>query len=142
MSEQHKFEIVIGDWSGDGHGHRETFVFTANKPIEAVREAYFAAKQTLPRLCPETFCHKYKKSAVPDGVWQALTEAGCAIPADRDYDWNPEAMAHVVAWFCMQGDAELEIEYTPKASMPNLAFYGFDNKNRHIGFIGYGFFGA
>jgi hypothetical protein len=140
MSE-HKFEIVVGDWSGDGHGQNATFVFTANKPIEAVREAYFAAKERLPHLCPETYADEYEDRSVPDETWEALKVAGCPLPDDRD-DWDSESMARVVAWFCMQGDADLKIEYTPKSALPMLAFYGYDDKKRHIGFIGYGFFGG
>lgn len=137
----HKFEIAIGDWSGDGHGHSERFVFAANKPIEDVREAYHRAAKNFPQLSPEKFCDEYEDRRVPAETWEALKAAGCPLPNDQEDGWSPDAMALVVAWFCMQGDADLRIEYTPAEALPSLHFYGCDAKKRHIGFIGYGFFG-
>lgn len=138
MTEQHCFEISIGDWSEDGHAEHQTFVFAANKPIEDVREAYFAAQKLLPDLDPATFSNEYEKPGVPDAIWQQLKLAGCPLPDDRD-DWYYEAMAKVVAWYCMQGDADLVIEYAPKKALPTLEFYGYDKLGRHISGFGYGF---
>ena len=60
MGKRHLFTIPIGDWSGDGHGQDRSFYASASKPIEAVREAYFAAKEKLPpEACPENFCNEY-----------------------------------------------------------------------------------
>ena len=35
-----KVKLVIGDWSGDGHGQSEEFVFETNKTVEEIGQAY------------------------------------------------------------------------------------------------------
>ena len=34
----------------------------------------------------------------------------------------------------------LKLQFAPKEEMPTLHFYGCDEKNRHINFVGYGCF--
>jgi hypothetical protein len=36
----HKFIILIGDWSSDGHGKSESFVLNGNYPVKMLRQAY------------------------------------------------------------------------------------------------------
>jgi hypothetical protein len=134
----HQFTIDIGDWSDDGHGKKNTFTFAANKPIEDVREAYFAAKKRLKKLCPESFCNGYEDRHIPDEIYNALTDAGCPLPAGDPESIDTKGMALIVAWFCMQGNADLLV--VPCEPVPSLAFYGQDAKRRHIGFFGYGLF--
>jgi hypothetical protein len=38
--EDNRFMVVIGDWSDDGHGHSEYFVYSSNYPVEILRQAY------------------------------------------------------------------------------------------------------
>jgi hypothetical protein len=137
---EHKFKIQIGDWSGDGHGKHEDFIFTSNKPIEAVREAYFVAKRKISKVCPENYCSDYGDGDLTEDVRAMLRNGGCPLP-ENPSDFNAESMARVVAWFCMQGDPDLRIDAAPGADIPTLAFYGHDAKRRHIGFIGYGLMG-
>jgi hypothetical protein len=139
------FNIQIGDWSGDGHGHCENFRFVANKPIVDVREAYFAAKKRHPNICPEKFCDEHEVGTIPDDVHAALLAAGAPIRSEDDLEQEgitAEELAAIVAWFCCQGDSDLVIKPDPAPPVPYLAFYGQDDKSRHIGFIGYGLFGS
>jgi hypothetical protein len=139
------FTIQIGDWSGDGHGHCEEFRFVANKPIEDVREAYFVAKKKHPKICPERFCDEYEVGTIPDEIHAALTAAGAPVRDEDDLEQEgitAGEMAGFVAWFCMQGDPDLVVKADPLPPVPYLAFYGADEKGRHIGFHGYGLFGS
>lgn len=40
LEKDHKFKVVIGDWSDDGHGKSDKFVFKGNYPVETLRQAY------------------------------------------------------------------------------------------------------
>ena len=40
---QHEFTIAIGDWSDDGHGKSNDYVFTCTHDEDAIREAYLKA---------------------------------------------------------------------------------------------------
>lgn len=129
---EYKFEICIGDWSGDGHGQNESFLFGSNKPIEEVREAYFLAKKDFKNLCPENFAYS---DFLSDEEIKIIISTGFIL--EEEDSCSPEEMARYVAWFCMKGNQELELNYLPGDSFPTLHFYSYDSKKRHIGFIGY-----
>lgn len=137
MSERFHFRIPIGDWSGDGHSQCEWYDATAAIPLDEVRDAYFAAKKKkhLEGISPEDFCSEYEDSEVPEDVREQAKAAGYEMPED----FHVEEMANYVVWFINQGNpkADVRLEETPET----LTFYGYDDKNRHIGFIGYGFLG-
>ncbi len=135
---RYAFQIPIGDWSADGHGQCDWFAAEADKPIDKVREAFFAAKEMWPNLNPETFCCDYEDSLLPADIVAGLAEHG--VCADETDAFGPEDMAEIVVWFLNQGDKELNVKLTPAAKLPSLAFYGFDKKERHIGGLGYGLF--
>jgi hypothetical protein len=136
MSKRHAFRIPIGDWSDDGHGKVEWFDATATKPIEDVREAYFAAKKRLPEACcPENFCEAYGEPEMNSESREALKAAGYKVPKEMD----AEAMAKIVAWFINQGDPSVGVRLDG-VPPPMLPFYGNDKKRRHIGGHGYGLF--
>jgi hypothetical protein len=145
MTTEFKFRIDIGDWSGDGHGKCDHFMVSSNKPTKDVREAYFAAKEKLPdTLCPESFVSDYEDYTVPDEVVEAGERAGCELLAalkNQEYqDFHTSDMADYVLWFLKQGDPELQLKRIEDSD--SLAFYGEDEKGRHIGFIGYGLLGG
>jgi len=140
MSEKtrHPFQIPIGDWSGDGHEKCERFDASAAKPIGDVRAAWFAAKEKLPGLAPDSFCDEYEEGSLPEAVEANLRAAGCPLPESDG--WGPGAMAAVVAWFLNQGDRDLDVRLEARPSVPSLVFYGYDEQNRHINGFGYGLF--
>lgn len=146
-----QFEIKIGDWSGDGHGQCDSYRVQSNKPVKDAREAYFVAKDKLPpHLCPENFLNKYEDVSLPSNVYEDAKTLGFDFFSDWDDDETPlsdrleypqiysEKMCQYVLWFMKQGDPDLELSIVPNVN--TLSFYGFDEKNRHIGFIGYGLF--
>lgn len=145
MSEQHyRFKFYIGDWSGDGHGKRDVFFATSNKPVDAVREAYFAAKAKMPSLCPDCYCQNREDPRIDERILARLEAAGAppgAVGQFRDDcpDDLVRAFAEIVVWFIQQGGPELVIELAPKDCTPVL-FCGYDEQNRHIGLLGYGLF--
>lgn len=144
-----RYRLTLGDWAGEGHRAKETYVFRSNKPMDEVREAYFAAKERLPAaMCPENFMNGDDDYQLPRVAYQEAL--------NRGYDFFPELCTEDVTdevledgsvsdydlfrytlWFIQQGDPDLKLnsEY-----FEEFMFYGFDKKGRHIGTIGYGCF--
>ena len=94
MNTNNPFTLTIGSWSGKGHS--EEFRFIANKPIEDVRAAYYAATKQHPTLCPETYCDKHNEPELPNHGRQGLREAGYALREDASLGvcaLDPEGMA-------------------------------------------------
>lgn len=131
---EHLFRIPIGDWSGDGHGKCDWYTARSNKPVEEVREAYFAARERMPTLCPERYCDEYEESRIKDPVLDALEAAGAPAHAIAEFrDDCPDdlslVLAEIVVWFCMQGDPELRVELVQEEKPPMLIPFG-DPKGR------------
>lgn len=140
---RHYFEIPVGDWSGDGHNFCDRYTASAAKPVEACREAFFAAQQKLPEaMHPDKFCHRYGDSKIPDPVLKVLLTIMPNLKSEDLEDLDSEWMARYVAWFLNQGDPELDARLSPEDTHPSLAFFGYDEKGRHIGHMGYGLFSS
>lgn len=129
------FVIPIGDWSGDGHDRCAHIHASAKKPIDAVREAFFAAQEKLPALDPTTFCRKLGDDKLPARVKRILLDLDPALDPDELDDAN--GMALYVAWFLNQGDPDLDVQIAAEPELEMLHFHGEDSKKRHIGSIGY-----
>jgi hypothetical protein len=133
------FRIPLGDWSGDGHSKCEYFTATSAKSLIEVREAYFSAKEKLPKLiCPENFVNEYEDSTVPQEVIDKLKEYNYNLCKDSEY-FELEEMVKYVVWFINYGDPECDVKLEKIDDM--LVFYGVDKKKRHIGGFGYGLLG-
>ena len=158
---KHKFRIPIGDWSGDGHSQNKDFVIQSNKPVEAVREAYFAASQKLGYNLDSSHdakkgpCTYYEERTIDNDWYTKLVGDGIlnenddirinedeesGNPEDETYDVNINMFVGMVLAYLKVGDPELELERIEEESLPMLQFYGYDDKQRHIGYFGYGLF--
>ncbi len=141
----YEFKIAIGDWSGDGHGKSDHYTYKTNKPIEEVREAYFSAIKKLGKDYPGTICQNYEDSSVTPEVIAELKERGFTFTRHDDEEDDgtiypyQDGMLELTEWFLKQGDPELKLEGCNE-DQPTLYFYGYDEKDRHIGYIGYGLF--
>lgn len=137
ITPRYPFEIPIGDDSHDGHGHCDRVLASAAKPVEAVREAYFAAKARLDSdTCPENLCDGDGEELTPAQA-TALLAAGAPLPNKLDeFHWDSRHLAAVVVWYLNQGDPTLDARL--EAAPPSLCPPGHDAQGRRIGQIGYG----
>lgn len=154
----YKFNMPIGDWSDDGHGKTETFVFGCNKPLTAVVEAFNKAAKKLPlETHPTEIFHDYEDHSLEAESYFSIFDAGYDMlagfnePEERarrlaelpDETWEvileypqveKKELACYVLWFCQQGDPELIFsEETPAESL-----FGYGGLREHCG---YGLFG-
>ena len=104
------------------------------------------AKEKLKGLDPESFCNKYgydgEDVCMTDEAREKLFKLGAPIQPvneDGDYEFGPEEMARIIVWFLNQGDPDLAVLHVSE-DLPMLPFYGYDEKHRHIDFMGYGLF--
>lgn len=138
----YRFHLDIGDWSGDGHGKKKTFLIESNKPVGACREAYFKARRLfVENIWPESIYSKYNNPLTPTASQIIATRAHgfdfSYYLGDEEYI-SPESMAHYTLWFIMRGNTKIKAYIIPPPA--TFAFCGSDRQGRHIGFIGYGCF--
>lgn len=146
------WKIPVGDWSDDGHGKCDYYTVKSNFTVEQAREAYFkAVEESGIDLC-KTFAHEYEDSTIEPKAIEALRDFIKHLNAEdliSQCDWEEEEdsyhvnssedMAYIVLYFIQRYNPEFRFEVV-EDSIPMLPFYGFDDKNRHIGFFGYGLF--
>ena len=85
MSEKHVFRLMLGDWSGDGHGIDTTYRIQSNKPIEEVRAAYFSALEQTGLDLTEEVCAEYEDNVITEEMVSRLKGLGLPVPADREW---------------------------------------------------------
>jgi hypothetical protein len=150
----YKFKIPIGDWSDDGHGKHEDYIIESNKPVEVVRELYFQACDKIgfsldgsynkTELTPQA---DYDDYSFTKETLQALLDFGVKLDQDTiDYITEQEStdgtelLCDIVLRFIETQDETLKLVRKDEEDYPMFQFYGFDEKERHIGYFGYGLF--
>lgn len=101
-----KVKISIGDWSKDGHGKYDIFVFNTNKAVKEIQEAYLKSQKLLrlrfnsnekidgidvghPEWDVRGVCENYGDYHLNDFNKKILEDHGINIP-DSYLDWMSE----------------------------------------------------
>lgn len=149
------FLLPIGDWSSDGHGVCKDYAVSTCKTLNDVREAHFKIKEVL-----DVDIHKYANSYQDNFLTsdQCKKIISLGLDPNRYFNGNYETLseedfkdgeefyieadAMVLFWIDLLNlvDVSLNLVYEP-SKMERLSFYGFDEKGRHIDFVGYGTLG-
>ena len=65
--ETRNITLVVGDWSGDGHGQTHNVIISTNLTVAEIVKAYVKGKETL-GFDLEDFCSEYEDSILPQRV--------------------------------------------------------------------------
>jgi hypothetical protein len=127
----YRFSMPLGDWSGDGHGRTQAFVFGCNSPMAAVVAAFEGAVNKLPGVAhPTSIFSEYGNRSLDAEAYFAMFDAGYDMLAEfneakerarrvkelpretweviLDYPQvECEDLALYVLWFCQQGNPSL-----------------------------------
>lgn len=137
-----KWELQIGDWSGDGHSQCDDYVIESNFTVQEAREAYFVAKKKYPKICPEKVACEWESSLTIKEA-QAWIDAGVLDISKSAEEWvdefHTDDFALAVLNYIKLGNAEFEFKII-EDDLETFNYYGYDKKKRHIGFFGYGLF--
>lgn len=139
--DMYQIRLTIGDWSDDGHGRTKDFIMNSNMPVEAVREAHFKIRKAT-GIDIENICSEYEEDEIDKETVEILKDMGFKFSNTTgmgDGITNPEEMAKLWVFLLQKADPSLELELQ-NDNIPNLHFYGFDEKGRHISCVGYGLF--
>lgn len=145
---QYTFSLPIGDWSDDGHGECEYYNITSNKPVEQVREAHYKIEEVT-GINIEHICQDYEDTDIAADTVAELRELGFSFRiADVQYEADEQGsitadawlMANLWVFLLVKADSELVLVLGNRPKEVMLPFYGFDEKKRHISFVGYGVF--
>lgn len=129
----YQINLVLGDWSDDGHGKTQTKTVRCNLTLEELEKAYIRGSEIVGfNLCDEVAV-EYGDSTLEAPYVAMLKEHGCnflpddALEKDGSCCLYGELFANIFMFVCERGaDPELAWEFSK------------ENTNYHIG--GYGLF--
>jgi len=154
-SNSYRFELPIGDWSGDGHRQCEYRTIESNLPLQEVRDIYWEATIRLGVSLDErhgnlkTPCGRYQQETFEvDWLEKAqltLTDVGLNTLEDGFVYGSVELFVRMFIAFVMKHGADKGVQLKVSAqqcgrSQGTFTWYSTDEKGRHIGFFGYGIF--
>lgn len=130
-----RIELVVGDWSKDGHGISETFLFEVNLNKEQIYKAYKKGSKILGYDLIETKCRGYEESSVTELWWKEFLEATKTkdedYTVDGAYNGNisiyPETWAQMYWAVCKLGDESLTYEEVENDGRIEINGYGLCN---------------
>lgn len=144
-------KLPIGDWSRDGHGKCDWFLIESNLPVEEVREAYFKACDILGEDLSRFLCDDPEERTVEKEKFELLKNKGVDI-SDLVGNWSfidesyeivfedtKDFATYILRCLNKLGNKDFAWEILDN-DIPMIPFYGVDDKNRSIGYFGYGLF--
>lgn len=136
------FYLTIGDWAGDGHEKNEPYLVRSNKSVGQVREAHFRIKDAT-GIDIETICSGYGEDTIDQDLVDKIEALGFKLENSSGIGKevvDVDEMARLWVFLLQKADPELELTFVKQPDYPDLHFYGYDDKGRHIGPVGYGLF--
>lgn len=130
--------LVVGDWSNDGHGRTDTITISTNLSRSAVQKAYKAGAEVVGVDLTKDVCRDYEDHYIDDDVLDKFRKAGLT-QADVP-EWKEEDLSTIDAsslWVGSEIFAHLYC-FIVKKGAPAFEFTVVENKDLNIG--GYGLF--
>lgn len=139
-----KFNITIGDWSGDGHQLREEFLIKSNvDDINVIREAYFNSSDVIGFELGE-LCIGYAEHTIDEWIHPLINKLISEFHDNYVVDYeclDPIDLIYIIISAIMKTDDSIKLEIVNRGEyIPSLQFYGIDEKGRHLEVPGYGLF--
>jgi hypothetical protein len=137
-NKNHTINLVIGDWSDDGHGKKDKFTIKCNLDKKALEKAYKKGVKKVGVDITSDVAHEYEDSTISKEDWDKLLKAGMKadevgevdIPdhldgqSDRIFIW-PDAFADIWLFVAKAGNPKFEFEHViATASNINIGGYG------------------
>lgn len=162
-----RLDVVLGDWSDDGHGKSEKYPILVNMPTKDIQDAYKASceklgisfndnedftntKRNYNEAEKYRICCEYDDSSISETVIEILKKHNCPLvdeiigdDQDEDEEQNyyiegKDMFVKLLMWFIQQSLPELEwIKVKEKNTIPVLN--GYWDKNLNVQFA-YGMF--
>lgn len=130
-----RIELVVGDWSKDGNGISETFLFEVNLNKEQIYKAYKKGSKVLGYDLIETTCRYYEESYISEACWNDfLSRTKTKLndyTIDEPYEDNvticPETWAQMYWAVCKLGNESLTYEKVENDGRITINGYGLCN---------------
>jgi hypothetical protein len=145
-SKKYLYNLVIGDWSKDGHNQSEEVLISGNKSKKEVMDSYL---KTCKKLAVQLHDNKgelcdYESRILSPEAADILLAAGCPLKdileeteSNSFYCAGPAAFVPLFFWFVKKSLPDFKYELVPKHEHLN----GWWDKDYNFS-LGYGLFNA
>jgi hypothetical protein len=131
-----RIELIIGDWSGDGHERTDKFIIDSNLNKNEIVEAYERGVDIIGFDLSTDVCDDYEDHYMPLDKYATLTRLGFIYPREYDGDainiegdavyMHSELFAYIYLFFVKKGNDQFDfsmIKFTTENSIP-IGGYG------------------
>ena len=109
--------LVVGDWSNDGHGQTEVITIESNLTLSEIVEAYEKGK-TISGIDLEYVCAEYQQNTFGRQVYDKLVELGMLANSiesevendDIEVNISPFDFAYIYMFIVSLGNPDLKYE--------------------------------
>jgi hypothetical protein len=125
---QHEIQLVMGDWSGDGHCQTETVYIRSNLSKEELKQAYLKGVDITGVHLTSGIARNYEDSIFPQDAVDSLVKFGfkpSEFLGDDEDDWIVYTDGFYLIWLFIAkiGNPELEWEEAKSDSL-EIGGYG------------------
>ena len=156
-----RIDIVLGDWSDDGHGESEKYPILVNKSKKEMQDAYKASCKALgisfnhnedftglegsyDEQRDRQICSEYEDSRLSEHVIEVLREHGCDVmfngynlvdTIEEEEFVSEDMLVALLMWFIKYSMPDFEWKKVDeKDSIPTFNGFWDDNLNVQIGY--------
>lgn len=162
--EENRFMVVIGDWSSDGHGYSDYFVYKSNYNLENLRQGYkdscrltgiqfnhnndYIGNYDYRRDRWKRICTEYEDNIIDERAVKILNEHGVDLDIFEDFNngskkvFDPEQFSELILKFIKISLTDLKWEeaYFKKSEI-NHEIQPLNSRNRDLNVqFGYGIY--
>jgi hypothetical protein len=131
---EHRIELVVGDWSHDGHEKTDVQFLESNLPSSEIKKAYNAGTKIVGFDFSKVVARNYEEDKISVDKVDKLKSLGCELFDSYDeYDFSekegyqlwPDIFTDVYLFICKLGNPDFEYELvSDSADRINIGGYG------------------
>lgn len=119
---KHVVNLVVGDWSRDGHGHSDNVTIRSTLDKAAISKAYQKGTEIVGFNLSDEVASDYEDSRIRGDELKKLRAAGYTEPFDDEYPegeegeyggtglLDPETFVELYLWIAQKGNSALQYE--------------------------------
>ncbi len=130
----HKINLVVGDWSGDGHDKTEDILISSSLEKKDLVKAYKAGLKAT-KIAHDKFCTEYEQNSIPRSTYLELLALDPSLGEHENYNndlkdgediWGltHEEFAHMYMIIAKVGNPKLKWTFEVTSDSINIGGYG------------------
>lgn len=130
-------ELVVGDWSKDGHNQSDNFMIKSNLNKKELEKAYKKGVKIIGFDLVKEACEQYEVTYLTNDQCTKLSNSGLSIIDNLEngdvytpgtdsvvHIWMPDEWVRLYLYFCKVGNPSFEYEFNENPQSIKIGGYG------------------